>query len=256
MTSLPRLMVAPNGARHTRNDHPELPVTLAQTLRTAQDCFAAGADGLHMHLRKADGEHLLDAGLYREAVGEMRRILPDMAVQITTEAVGQYPAHTQRHIALSSGAQLVSIAVREMQAETDHTLTRSFYKACDAQEISVQHILYHPDDLPLLSTFLSRKQFNAPSLQLLFVIGRYGPNGAAGPKGLLPYLAQMQRLNLSPDWAACAFGKHETKCLLAAHAAGGKLRVGFENSFWNMDGTCARDNAERVLEIASKTDNQ
>ena len=98
MTPLPRLMVAPNGARHTRNNHPKLPVTLAQTLRTAQACFAAGADGLHMHLRKADGGHLLDAGLYREAVEEMRRILPDMAVQITTEAVGQYAPHAQRHI--------------------------------------------------------------------------------------------------------------------------------------------------------------
>ena len=52
------------------------------------------------------------------------------------------------------------------------------------------------------------------------------------------------------DWAVCAFGQGETASLRAAHAAGGKLRVGFENSLVNEDGSIARDNAERVRAVA------
>ncbi|MEC7495261.1 MAG: 3-keto-5-aminohexanoate cleavage protein, partial [Pseudomonadota bacterium] len=32
---LPRLMVAPNGARRTKADHPAIPVTIQETVETA-----------------------------------------------------------------------------------------------------------------------------------------------------------------------------------------------------------------------------
>jgi uncharacterized protein (DUF849 family) len=47
----------------------------------------------------------------------------------------------------------------------------------------------------------------------------------------------------------CAFGQNETTCLRAAYLAGGKVRIGFENSLLNADGSFAADNAERVAEI-------
>jgi uncharacterized protein (DUF849 family) len=34
--------------------------------------------------------------------------------------------------------------------------------------------------------------------------------------------------------------------------AGGKVRVGFENSLWNADGNLAASNEERVAEIAAR----
>ncbi len=52
----------------------------------------------------------------------------------------------------------------------------------------------------------------------------------------------------------CAFGHGETAALAAALKAGGKARVGFENSLWNADGSLARDNAERVAAIAALHD--
>jgi 3-keto-5-aminohexanoate cleavage enzyme len=38
-------------------------------------------------------------------------------------------------------------------------------------------------------------------------------------------------------------------CLKTALESGGKIRVGFENSLWNSDGSLAQDNAERVTEM-------
>ena len=44
-------------------------------------------------------------------------------------------------------------------------------------------------------------------------------------------------------------GAQETARLIVE--AGGKARVGFENSLWNADGSVAADNAERVRAIAA-----
>ncbi|MEO0829677.1 MAG: 3-keto-5-aminohexanoate cleavage protein, partial [Pseudomonadota bacterium] len=56
---------------------------------------------------------------------------------------------------------------------------------------------------------------------------------------------------LNLDWMVCAFGPAETACLAYAADRGGKMRVGFENSLWNADGSLAKDNAERVAEVSA-----
>ena len=106
--SLPSLMVAPNGATKTKTDHPALPITLDEVAETARACMAAGADGLHLHLRDIEGGHLLDSGAYREALEHLARELPAIPVQITTEAGGRYDPGHQKYVALHSGARLVS----------------------------------------------------------------------------------------------------------------------------------------------------
>ena len=63
---LPAIMIAPNGARLKRADHPALPETIAEIVSTALACAKAGADGIHAHVRDSDGNHTLDEGLYRE----------------------------------------------------------------------------------------------------------------------------------------------------------------------------------------------
>ena len=62
------IIVAPNGARRTRDDHPALPVTIEQTVETAVACRQAGAGAIHLHVRDEKGRHSLDPGLYTEAV--------------------------------------------------------------------------------------------------------------------------------------------------------------------------------------------
>ena len=46
MPILPRIMVAPNGARRTKADHPRLPISAEEIATTAAACFAAGAGGI------------------------------------------------------------------------------------------------------------------------------------------------------------------------------------------------------------------
>jgi uncharacterized protein (DUF849 family) len=78
----------------------------------------------------------------------------------------------------------------------------------------------------------------------------------SAPHDLDPFFARLTERATPADWAVCAFGRAETACLKAAHAAGGKLRVGFENNLVNDDGNPARDNADRVAEIRAVMANQ
>ena len=71
--SLPRLMVAPNGARPSKKDHPAVPVTISETVETAKACFKSGATGIHFHMRDEKGQHILDSGLCKEALNELQK---------------------------------------------------------------------------------------------------------------------------------------------------------------------------------------
>lgn len=248
MTPLPKIMLAPNGARLTKADHPALPMTPAEILDTTQACHALGVDGLHLHLRDQEGKHLLDAEAYAKALALFRSEMPGFPVQITTEAVGIYDPPHQRHIALSSGANMVSASVREL-CRDDHDATRAFYNDCHRRGIAVQHILYDIADADLLTRVLDDTLLTASDLQLIFVLGRYAVGQKSDPKDLDPFLAWMTAAGLSPDWAICAFGPNETPALVRAVQAGGKCRIGFENSRQHADGSVARDNAARVAEL-------
>lgn len=249
--ALPDIMVAPNGARRTRADHPALPVTIPQTVETAKACFEAGAGGIHAHVRDADQAHVLDAGLYRELVAELARELPDMAVQITTEAVGRYTPDEQRAVVRAVMPKMVSVALREMISDADTTEAARFYYWAHEARIAVQHILYAPNELSSLEELVAAGVIPGGELQCLFVLGRYAKDQESDPLDLLPFLDTLRMSELTADWAVCAFGRGETAALQAAFAAGGKARVGFENSLWNADGSLAADNAERVRAIAA-----
>ncbi|NND91738.1 MAG: 3-keto-5-aminohexanoate cleavage protein [Granulosicoccus sp.] len=254
MEPLPALMVAPNGARRTRADHPALPVSIEQTVLTAKACHAAGADGLHLHVRDQAGAHILDAGLYGEAIQELQHTVPGMRVQITTEAVGCYTPAQQRQLVRDCEPASVSVSVAELSANAETRLNIDFYNECQDRGIAVQHILYEPADLVSLVSLFPQGLYADQALQLLFVLGRYSVDQQSRSVDLIPFTDVARRLSPDADWAVCAFGIGETACLQSAHEAGGKLRVGFENSLWHADGRLAADNAERVAVARSIID--
>lgn len=254
MMRLPNLMVAPNGATKTKADHPALPITLDEITETARACHDAGADALHLHLRDAEGRHLLDAGAYAEALAHLHEAVPGLTLQITTEAAGIYEPPHQRDVALDSGADLVSVALREMLRD-DEGVAHRFYLDCAAEGISVQHILYDRSDAENLALILPETLFRDPDLQLLFVLGRYTAGQSSDPSMLAPFTEWLAREGITPDWMVCAFGPGESDALIAAHELGGKMRIGFENSLWHPDGTLARDNAEQVERLIARLAN-
>lgn len=251
LATLPPVMVAPNGARRGKADHPALPVTIAETVEAAVSCHAAGAGAIHAHLRDKEGRHWLDAGAYGELIAEIARAAPGLPVQITTEAAGRYDAAAQRGLLARVAPEGVSIALSEMLSDGDKAAARASYHRLAEAGVAVQHILYEPAHVALLAAEIDAGTIPPGALTVLYVLGRYTA-GQQSDRGMIaPFLSTAKEAGLAPDWAVCAFGQAETACLAEAFAAGGKARVGFENNLHMADGSLAPDNAARVREVVA-----
>ena len=252
MKDLPFVMVAPNGARLTKADHPALPVTIDEIVASTLACRAAGADGLHAHVRDAEQRHVLDAGLYAELLRELDRAAPGFYVQITSEAVGTFTPAEQRRLVQDLRPAAVSIALSEITARQDPVVTQTFFAQCNEADIGVQHILYDATDVAHLARLVDQGDIPRDRLKVLIVLGRYSTGQISKPGEVAQLAEALKSAVPSVDWAACAFGPQETACLIEAMRHGGKARIGFENNRLNSDGSVAADNAERVGELVAQ----
>lgn len=244
------IMVAPNGARRTKADHPRLPIGPAELAETAERALAAGAAMMHLHVRDGEDKHVLDAGLYREALAEIRRrVGQDMILQVTTEAVGRYQPDAQRRLLKELEPEAASLAVRELFPDEEEAVRSGEMVRWSAEAgISLQYILYGADDIARLRALQEAALVpKDPAPFLLFVLGRYTIGQVSMPEDLLPFLSAGGGAD---PWSLCAFGPKETACAAAALTLGGHVRVGFENNLWRPDGSPAEDTVEPVTRIA------
>lgn len=240
------LMVAPNGARKTRADHPALPITPAELADTARACEAAGATALHLHVRDSEGRHTLDAGAYRAALDAVRAV-SGLRLQITTEAAGIFDVAAQIDCLRAGLAPEASVALREI--ERAPARLAEAYRVAEAAGTRVQHILYAPEDLTRLIAHLDAGTIPATYDSVLFVLGRYSAGQLSAPEDLDPFLDTLGQTPLT--WAVCAFGPREQACLLHALYRGGNVRIGFENNHTAPDGAPFEDNAAAVTSLVA-----
>ncbi|MDA9957228.1 3-keto-5-aminohexanoate cleavage protein, partial [Candidatus Pelagibacter sp.] len=154
---LPRLMVAPNGARKVKKDHPAVPLTISETVVTAKSCYEAGAGAIHLHVRDKDGQHVLDAGLYKEALNELEHQVPKMHIQVTTEAIGKYSPADMRKLAYDVTPPGTSIGTSELiPSRKPEEEDIKLYKYLTEAGTKIQHILYKPEDIDLLIELLNK----------------------------------------------------------------------------------------------------
>ncbi|MEL0437336.1 3-keto-5-aminohexanoate cleavage protein [Phycobacter sp. K97] len=241
------LMVAPNGARRSKGDHAVLPVTLDDIVETAAACHAVGAGALHLHVRDGAGRHSLDTGRYREALQALGQVVPRMAVQITTESAGLFAPEDQLRCLEQLQPKAASVSVREMAREPD--VAARAYAICAEVGTQVQHILYGASCLEQLKTWCKSGTVPSGMRDAIFVLGQYAPPVLARPDHLTDFLPAAADLDL--NWTVCAFGRNERACLLAAIAAGGDVRIGFENNIETPDGTLLQDNAASVAALVT-----
>jgi uncharacterized protein (DUF849 family) len=241
------IMAAPNGARKTKSDHPALPVSITDTVSEAAACYAAGASALHAHVRGSEHQHLLDAGLYRELLDEMARRLPDMLVQVTSEAVGIYTPQQQVACIEAVRPRMASMVLREISSDfTRPDYARQFFEWCVENEVHVQHIVFSEEELRHFLEYREAGVIPASQRCLMLVLGRYRADFQSEVADLDPFL---QHDLTGFDWFVCAFGHQEQQCALAAIEAGGHARVGFENNLHLPDGEIAGSNSALVASL-------
>jgi uncharacterized protein (DUF849 family) len=247
------IMVAPNGARKGHADHPNLPVTIDEIACDAVECRSAGVQAIHVHVRDDDGRHSIDAARYVITTDAVRSLAgPELIVQMTTEAVGQFTPPQQIAAVRAVRPEAVSIAVKELVPDPSaESAAAELYQWAHQNRIAVQHILYTPEEFDRLLDLSARGIIPGKRHSLIFPLGRYVANQESDPAELIPFVAKVLGNGGAErfDWWVCAFGASETASLVAAAALGGHCRIGFENSFTNADGSRAASNAERIGDL-------
>ena len=247
------IMVAPNGARRTKADHPALPILPQELGTTARACQEAGAGAIHLHVRDRDDRHSLDPERYRAAIAAVEAAAPGMAVQVTTEAAGLFDLRAQIASVAALNPACVSMSVSEMLREGRDVADRFLTRAAE-RGTAIQFILYDPGDIRVFAGLWREGALHLRAApRVIVVVGRYADRQTAD---LAQYEAlhaalKAERLTDEAVWMTCAFGTGEMACLARTIDDGGHVRVGFENAIVDSEGRPARDNAERVALVAA-----
>lgn len=241
--------VAPNGAYKTKEQHANVPLTAAELAQAAKECLDSGASMIHMHVRKPDGKHLLDAHAYLEATAAVRKAVgQELVVQITTEAAQVYQPYEQMQVARDVIPEALSVGLREiLKPEVPESDIQAFFTWLKDSNVMTQVILYDAADVQAWQRLRASGVIPENKWFLLFVLGRYSAGQTSSPTDLLPFLEVND--NAYP-WAMCAFGPQENACAIAAASLGGHARVGFENNLFLKSGEQAASNASLVTQVA------
>lgn len=243
--------VAPNGGRKTKADHPALPITADELALTAAECLEAGACMIHLHVRDADGLHVLDPEAYRAAMARISQAVGDrLVIQITSESIGRYAPAEQQAAVLATNPEAVSLALREFAPDESRERDfAAFLGKLKQMRVWPQFILYAPEEARRLGALHKRGLIPFEQPSALYVLGRFSLLRTAAPADLLPFLApDMPRF---VSWSVCAFGRREAACAAAAALLGGHARVGFENNQLLPSGEKAASNAGLVAVVAN-----
>jgi len=76
------IQVAPYGPEFLPGDSDDIPVTMAEQVQKAVDCWNAGATVLHVHCREADGSGSKRLSMFNEMLARLREAVPDMLLQV------------------------------------------------------------------------------------------------------------------------------------------------------------------------------
>ena len=242
------IAVAPNGARKTREDHPAIPLSAVELAQTAQQCQAAGAGMIHVHIRDDKGLHSLDVETYRETIRKIEAELGDsLLIQVTSEAAGRYKVDEQVDAMKTLTPHCMSCGLREFIPDENNIKQGSrFFNEMFHDGTLIQYILYSPSDVQWFEQLFNDGAIPGNNPLVLLVLGHRKHNSSQ-TFNLSDYLAE---LNPIRHWMVCAFGKSDHVILQEAISLGGHIRIGFENNLLLPDGSLAPDNATLVRYIS------
>ena len=76
------IQVAPYGPEFLPGDSDDIPLTMAEQVQKAVDCYNAGATVLHLHVRESDGKGSKRLSKFNELLEGLRAAVPDMVLQV------------------------------------------------------------------------------------------------------------------------------------------------------------------------------
>lgn len=243
------------GAEVTREQQPYLPITPAEIIASAVECYEAGASIIHIHVRDTAGNATQDAGLFREVVEGIRARCPVITQVSTGGAV--WMSAEERLQSIECAPDMATLTTGTVNFGNDVFMNNRGLVETFARRLRERSIVPEVEvfDTGMIDEALRLRGMGLISdpLHFDFVMG---VPGGIGPDPA--HLVHMVR-SLPPgsSWSVAGMGRHQLTLATIALAMGGNVRVGFEDNIYYRKGQLARSNAElvdRVARIATELD--
>lgn len=244
------ITVAPTGSIPTRKDSPYLPVTPEEIAQETQRSYEAGASMVHLHARDPKtGSPASDVEIFRQYMEKIRERCP-ILIQIT------------------SGGGAVTLGLTPEQRLEAVERLKPDSASLNAGSMNFGRKLF-PNTPDVMETFARRMQeigvkpeFEIYEIGMIHQVGHwilkpgmadppYRFSLVMGVMGGIP--ATIRNLQMMVDdlpeesvWQVIGIGRHQIPLGAVAIAAGGGMRVGFEDNLYVKKGVLAKSNAELV----------
>lgn len=244
------ITVAPTGAEHEKSDVPNLPVTLAELVSTAQDCERVGAGMIHVHIRGDDTKPTLDLARLKDTVAALRE-RTGLVVQLSTGGAVTDPEADRLRV-LDAMPDSASCTMGTVNFGDDVFLNRwefivELHTRMRDRDIVPEYEIFDLGQLATLHRLLDRHGLPAGGhVHVDLVMGV--PGGMPGDTETL--VAALRLLPEGATFSATGVGRTGLPVLLAALSAGGHTRVGMEDTISYARGEAVRDNAQLVARAA------
>ncbi|GAB1512271.1 beta-keto acid cleavage family enzyme [Actinophytocola sp. KF-1] len=244
------ITVAPTGAEHAKSDVPNLPVTLEELVRTAQDCERVGAAMIHVHIRDADAKPTLDPQRLKDTVAALREET-SLIVQLSTGGAVTDPEEDRLRV-LDAMPDSASCTMGTVNFGDDVFMNRwefivELHKRMQERGIVPEYEIFDLGQLASLHRLLDQHGLPAGGhVHVDLVMGV--PGGMPGDAETL--VAALRMIPDGATFSATGIGRTSIPVMLASLSAGGHLRVGMEDTISYARGERVRDNAQLVARAA------
>lgn len=244
------ITVAPTGAEIEKSTVPALPVTLDELVTTAEQCAAAGAAVIHVHVRDGGARPTLDMGRLRETVQALREST-DLVVQVSTGGAVTDP-EDRRLAVLECDPDAASLTCGTLNFGDAVFVNRwpfivELHRRMREREVVPEFEIFDLGHAAALHRLLDTE---GPPWG-----GRVHADVVCGVPGGLPgtaraVLAAVAALPDGATWSATGLGRASLPVLFTALGAGGHVRVGMEDTVTFAVGVPVQDNAQLVVRAA------
>ncbi|KAA1421452.1 3-keto-5-aminohexanoate cleavage protein [Nocardioides humilatus] len=241
------ITVAPTGAETAKADCPQLPTTLEELVRTGQECEAAGAAMIHVHIRDADHRPTLDLARLTDTVQALREGT-DLVVQLSTGGSVHDPLEHRLRV-LDAQPDSCSLTMGTTNFGDDvfsnpWPFVCELYQLSQERQVVPEFELFDLGQVAALQRLLDR--YGLPyggRVHCDLVMGV--PGGMPGTTDALVAAVAALPAEVT-SWSATGIGRTTLPVGLAALSKGGHLRVGMEDVLTISRGVPVESNRQLV----------
>lgn len=230
-----------NGAFFSKRANPAVPVTAEEIIASAEECIAAGANIIHLHVRDEAGFNVLETERFRTVIDALRQKHPHVAIDGCLVAVNDEESYAMKDMLQANLLDAVPINTTailladNMFLKSPHAIIEKTRLTLEAG-LKPQIAVYNDGDIDNARRFLIDSGLVEPPFFWLVLPALPGCSPMYSPEsmisGLTRYVSTIREIAPDSVISVCAAGRASTYLATLALLMGLNVRVGMEDTVY------------------------